>query len=308
MAPPKTLPADFFDKQGSGAPNRLPANFFDAQSDTSDLPPLRRPSVPPLPEPSAPPQKDYLSRFIDEISAGMESTAQLPTQVMGRARELYKQGQAKGGIPGGIQMLTSPFRAEGDALRGLLESVFGVTTPGLIQRVIAKEDPAKIAADMTTFLVGWMGAGPEGESAAKLSPEQAARKITDAVNPIPTKMEQFQTSVAQHIDKIVTFAKANNIDITSLDGLGQAMKGSGDWIRQHYYNDMLAPVKDRPVSVTAIKGYSGDTATPSTATLGQLDARLTQINAELNPKYAKGGIAAQAAVKSAGDLNAEAAG
>jgi hypothetical protein len=63
------------------------------------------------------------------------------------------------------------------------------------------------------------------------------------------------------------------------------------------------------VSLISIKNYSGETSTsPATATLGQLDARLSQINAELNPKYAKGGIAGQAAVKSAAELNAEAAG
>jgi hypothetical protein len=84
------------------------------------------------------------------------------------------------------------------------------------------------------------------------------------------------------------------------------MKKAGDSIRSHYYEKILKPVQDLPVDLSAIKGYAGETSSPSTASLKQLDARLSQINAELSPKFAKGGMAAQAAVKSAGDLNAEA--
>ncbi len=148
------------------------------------------------------------------------------------------------------------------------------------------------------------------ESAAKTEAsvglENAAKVITDAVNPLPKQMGPFQKALSQHLDKILTYAASKGINIDSIEGLGQAAKGAGDWIRSHYYENILGPVKDVPMDISGIKGYSGATASPSTASLGQLDARLSEINAELNPKFAKGGIAAQAAVKSAGDLNAEA--
>jgi hypothetical protein len=190
----------------------------------------------------------------------------------------------------------------------MLKSVMGVTTPGIVKRMADKEDPANITSDAATFLGGYMAGGPKETGSGEVSAGDAAKTITDAVNPLPKQMASFQRTVGQHLDKIITFAKSNRIDIGSLDGLAKAMKGSGDWIKQHYYKEMLGPVKDRPVSIAGrIPGYSGGTLTnPSTASLGQLDARLSQVNAELNPKYAKGGLAGNAAVKSATELNAEA--
>ena len=272
-----------------------------------ELPATTRRASMPLPTPLGP--KPFIDRLMDYIGESMESSSRLPEQLKTRIQERYKEGEKKGGFSGGMRMAESPILAEGDILQGMLKSVLGVTTPGIIYRMSKKEDPAKIVSDSATFLGGYMAGGPKETGSAEISIGDAARQITDAVNPIPKQMASFQRLVGQHLDKIVTFAKANGIDVGSIDGLAQAMKGSGDWIKNHYYNDILGPVKNRPVSIAgSVKGYSGETAgTPSAATLGQLDARLSQINAELNPKYAKGGIAAQSAVKSATELNAEAA-
>jgi hypothetical protein len=147
-----------------------------------------------------------------------------------------------------------------------------------------------------------------GTKVGSVALDDAAKVITNAVNPVPEKMGRFQSELAKHFDKIVTFAAQHGINIDSPEGLGRAMKQAGSSVREHYYDKILGPVKELPVDVTSIPGYAGKTATsPSTATLADLDARLSQINADLNPKFAKKGeIAAQAAVKSAGDLNAEA--
>lgn len=262
----------------------------------------------PLPNPSAP--KSFIGRLMDYVGQSAESTAKLPSSLASRTREIYQQGKQQGGFGGAVRMAESPILAEGDALKNVLTSVLGISTPGIVNRLINREDTAKIGADATTFLGGWMAGGPkESTSGEGLSIGDAAKQITDAVNPAPKEMAVFQRSVGQHLDKIVTFAKQNGIDIGSIQGLSQAMKGAGDWIRSHYYNEILGPVKDRTTSIAGtVPGYSGETSSPSTATLGQLDARLSQINAELNPKYSKGGIAGQAAVKSATELNAEAAG
>lgn len=267
----------------------------------------RGPMTMPMPNPMGP--KPFTERLMDYIGQSVESTAKLPSELINRSRDIYKQGKQEGGVSGGLKMAEAPFRAEGDILTGLLKSTAGVSTPGIVTRLLNHEDPAKISADAGTFLGGYMLGGPKETSPADMSVKSAAREITDAINPVPKQIPAFQKTVGEHLDKIVTFAKANNIDISSIEGIAQAMKGSGDWIRNHYYNEMLGPVKDRPASIAGtIKGYSGETASPSTATLGQLDARLSQINAELNPKYSKGGIAGQAAVKSATELNAEASG
>src|ERR1700678_1713162 len=263
-----------------------------------------------LPLPTAQPPKPFMSRLSDYVSQIAQSTAKTPGSVIDSARNYYKEGEQQGGFTGGMRMAEAPIMAEGDANTGMLKSVLGVTAPGIAYRVSKNEDPAKIAADAGTFLGGYMAGGPKEATAGEgLSVGDAAKQITDAVNPAPKEMAAFQRSVSQHLDKITTFAKQNGIDIGSIGGLSEAMKGAGNWIRTHYYNEILGPVKDRPVSIAGtIPGYSGETASPSTATLGQLDARLSQINAELNPKYSKGGIAGQAAVKSATELNAEAAG
>lgn len=255
--------------------------------------------------------KPGLSRYLDYVGEGVESAVKAPGQIANRSREIYRGGKARGGFLGGMEMAEAPIRAEGEAITGIGKSLWGVSTPGLINRMSNKEDPAKIGADMTVALGGYMAGGPKEEGAApRVKASQAAKEITDAVNPLPKHMESFQRSLGQHLDKITTFAKSNGIDIASLDGLSKAMKGSSEWIRDHYYKQMLGPVKDNPVSIAGrVKGYSGETThAPGSATLGQLDARLSQVNAELNPKYAKGGMAGQAAVKSAAELNAEAAG
>jgi hypothetical protein len=169
-----------------------------------------------------------------------------------------------------------------------------------------KEDPANIIGDAASFMAGASETPMEGMMEKRISTSEAAKAITDAVNPVPKQMGSYQAALAQHLDKIVTFAAQKGIRLDSPEGIGSAMKQAGDSIRSHYYEKILGPVKAINMDISAIPGYSGKISTPSTATLADLDSRLSQINAELDPKFSKGGIAGQAAVKSAGDLNAEA--
>lgn len=140
--------------------------------------------------------------------------------------------------------------------------------------------------------------------------EGPIKSITDAVNPPAKEMAGFQKSLGHHLDKVVTFAAKKGIPLDSVENLGKAMKEASAGIRTHYYEQVLGPFKNNPVDITAVKGYSGETGgTPSSATLGQLDARLSQINAEMNSKFNKPTESAvRAAVKSDAELNAEAAG
>ena len=152
--------------------------------------------------------------------------------------------------------------------------------------------------------------GPEVSQIKEAGPmvvEQAAREITNAINPAQ-KMTGFEEMLAKHLDKIVTFAAQKGINLDSAANLSKAMKEAGLTIREHYFDAILKPFKNVNMDVSALRGYAGETSTPSTATLGQMDNRLRVVNALLNPKYNKASdIAASAAVKSAEDLNIEAA-
>ena len=169
-----------------------------------------------------------------------------------------------------------------------------------------------VGGGMEAMTMPSMFIAPERSAASKVAPVEvkaAAKILTDAVNPLPKQMAGFEKALGEQLEKVITYAQSKGLNISSPEELSRAMKETGDWIRGHYYEKILGPVKDRVTSIAGtVKGYGGETAaSPSSATLGQLDSRLSQINAELNPKYAKGGIAGQAAVKSAAELNAEAA-
>jgi hypothetical protein len=145
------------------------------------------------------------------------------------------------------------------------------------------------------------------KKAAAMSSKSAAKMLTDAVNPAAEQLPRFEKAIGEHLDKIITFAASKGIKLDSLENLAEAMKEASTSIRSHYYDKLLGPFKDAPADLSAIKGYAGETSSPSTASLGQLDARLSQINAELSPKYGKASeIAARSAVKSSAELNAEA--
>jgi hypothetical protein len=147
---------------------------------------------------------------------------------------------------------------------------------------------------------------PESPKVGEMAVEDAAKTITNAVNPQIKKLGNYETELAKHLDKIIAFAGKRGVNIDSIEGLWKGMVVAQKSILSHYYEHILGPVKQLATDITGIKGYAGETTgTPSSATLGQLDARLSQINAELGSKFAKGGIAGQQAVKSAEELNAE---
>ena len=139
------------------------------------------------------------------------------------------------------------------------------------------------------------------------SPEEAARRLTDAINPPAKQMPGFQVELARHLDKIVEFAERRGLKLNSIDNLAKAIQGGGQELKNYWYEKVLGPVKGNKVLTSGIPGYSGS-GEGAEATLEQLDRRLSDINNELAPKYGKEGLAAQQAVKTEAQLNAEAAG
>lgn len=101
-----------------------------------------------------------------------------------------------------------------------------------------------------------------------------ADTISDAFNPHPDEVPSFKQNVAQHIDSIIQ--ESGKVP-TNRAELADAAQQSATKARADY-RALADPVKDVQVS--------------GGKTLGQLEARLSQINATLNPKYQKGGLTA----------------
>lgn len=152
-----------------------------------------------------------------------------------------------------------------------------------------------------------------GRKGAFEAPEAAAtaRKLTNIVNPAAKEMPEFEATLTKHLDKIITYAQRTGLKISDPGQLVQAMRDTGDALKGHFDARILNPVRDTRVSISSISGYAGKGAVGArgegaTATLGDLYDRLTTIHAELNPKFARQGEAAEKAVKAASDLKAEA--
>jgi hypothetical protein len=80
--------------------------------------------------------------------------------------------------------------------------------------------------------------------------------------------------------------------------LGTAFLDSAKANRELYYGKMISSVESDPLSTP--NGYGGAKLTPGTASVRQLDARLTDINNTLEPKFARGGPGSQQAQAAVG--------
>jgi len=200
-----------------------------------------------------------------------------------------------------------------DAVKGLGQGIAGITSPGIAYRLKKGEDPANITGDAATTMLPGSEEGVRGV-AERLEPDRsfgvhdAAKAITDAVNPPPKAMVNYETTLSEHMPKVVDYAKRNGIKIVDRDTLAKAIKGTHDELKADYDKTYIEPTKDVQVPTQNIKGYSGGTVDYNTATVAQLNARLTEINATLSPSYEKGGMSAQSAIsaESKSALNAEA--
>lgn len=148
---------------------------------------------------------------------------------------------------------------------------------------------------------------PTPRSAVPVSVADAASVIRDAVNPKSVIADKFQGNVADTLPDALKTAQQNGIDASSRTGLAQSFQTLSDNLKEHMQR-LLDPVANNTVNTGAIDGYSGKTVGENTATYQQLFKRLGVINAELKPKFDKGGGAGAAAVKSESELNAEADG
>lgn len=162
-------------------------------------------------------------------------------------------------------------------------------------------------------LLGGMTGRKATTAPAEFSEVEAAKNITDAVNPSAQEMPKFSAAVTKHVHPIMEYAERNDLPIATREDFGNAAQALGKERSSIYYEKMVQPIKDDYVGLGDVPNYSGDTVGEmnNIATISQLDSRLTQINAELNPSFNKAsGQQAQAALsnESHAALTAEAQG
>jgi hypothetical protein len=94
--------------------------------------------------------EEFPTRMLNRVSQAAEGTSQLIPMLLKRSREGFKTAREKGDVGG---MAMAPFRAEASSLLDLAKGVGGVTTPGIIKRMLSKEDPASIIADAALMTI-----------------------------------------------------------------------------------------------------------------------------------------------------------
>lgn len=181
-------------------------------------------------------------------------------------------GKQAAQVPGAI----SDIAHSGNAMAALATSVPRAT--GQAAAMLAAPEVAKGIAKVTA-------------PAEALSTVEAANQITDAINPPAREMPKMRATIAKHYDEIVN----SGVKITDTASTAKAIKAAGDAAHQEF-RQMLDPIAHQETDVAmSVPSYQG-IRNGSTATLGNLAGRLKEVNDTLNPKYAKGGNAAVAAV------------
>lgn len=152
----------------------------------------------------------------------------------------------------------------------------------------AKDDPAKMAGNLTGNAVLGGAAHemmPRGAPPVKLSPvEDATRNLATRLTPSAKEAPGVQSTLANQIDTLKRTAPEGKLSRTQ--GLLDLSKTAGEAAENDpYLKEYIEPNRDMP---------TGDGST-----VGEDHAELARLNAELYPKYMKGGSgspAAQAAI------------
>jgi hypothetical protein len=120
-----------------------------------------------------------------------------------------------------------------------------------------------------------------------LAPEMAARGITKAVNPAVNEWPSYIKATAEEAGNIKAFAEKNNLPLKTQLDWAKAARGAADESRGYYQEKVLGPNADEQVS-TAGTNFKGKNAGESqTATIGEVNKRITDINDELRSAYQK---------------------
>lgn len=116
--------------------------------------------------------------------------------------------------------------------------------------------------------------------------EQAARKLTNAINPNPLEADQFIGNAGKQVPNILEYAKRTGNPLNTRLEFSKAAEGAGNEAYGHFYKNVLQPVANKEVSVAGT-GYAGKTLGEggNRATLEAISNRLSAINEELSPAF-----------------------
>lgn len=143
---------------------------------------------------------------------------------------------------------------------------------------------------------------------------QAISSLRRAVNPDAGDAPGFLRELNDQADTVIRHAQTNGLEDSPyghLDSLAKTVKAAAK--ADPYRKTFIDPYANENVSTSGVKGYSGGTTDYGRATIEQLDARLSEINKTVTPRYMRGpdGSVQQVAAVGAeqiAPLQAEAAG
>lgn len=145
--------------------------------------------------------------ILDRVSENMDAMAKFPGQFSEDARKRFQDALKTKDYQG--MALAIP-RSEYDAIVGTAKGAASVTTPGLIYRLMKKEDPSKIMADIATFFA----MAPEAEGvparvgeAIESKPANAGnllKSVKDRIQPFARKVTGIEAAVKQATEKAAT--------------------------------------------------------------------------------------------------------
>lgn len=234
---------------------------------------------------------------VAEIKQDLSNIANPNAPMLQRINSAYSGIEDVMPIPSTAGIRNAGLKAVVQYQKGNTSGAAGTVTGAIANQAI----PAAVGA----VAGGAVERTPTPRSAVPVSVADAASVIRDAVNPKSVIADKFQGNVADTLPDALKTAQQNGIDASSRTGLAQSFQTLSDNLRGQM-QDLMKPVANETINTGAIKGYSGSTVGENTATYQQLFDRLGVINAELKPKFNKGGGAGAAAVKSVPELNAEA--
>lgn len=266
----------------------------------------------------------------DQIEAAINSPSNVPDTGWRGQIEKFGQGAAQG--------LTQPFLHPLKTLGSMVEAtpagaMYDLATgqPNASQQqgqAVAeglRDTPAATMGQLAGNVAagGVVGAAAEGagnlaDTARNFRPtpasnivspaEVAARKLTNAINPDPSRAPSYIKAAQQEVPNVIDYANRTSNPLRTQIEFSKAAEGYANEVRDHYVNNILGPNKD--VRVPVSDGYAGKSYTPSgenpqtTATLGDIDQRIVDIGKELN-KPRLNATDARSALASDADLMAE---
>lgn len=157
--------------------------------------------------------------------------------------------------------------------------------------------------------VEWGGAYPQGSYTNYRTPQTQAFDLTKAINPPKTEYSSLGRNLAEQTGNVVDFANRAGIPLSGSgtnSNFANAARGAAYETYQYLKNNYVDPVANDQVSVAG-SGYQGRTVGEGQrATLGDINARIGQINDLLSDNYIKRrGQQVESATAQDADLKAE---